>query len=472
MPNPTAQRIIPRACRVAFVAFAHLIAYIIHGRKNVGLEIRKACEELGPVFMKLGQLLSTRYEFLSREDCAELQKLLDAAPRLSPETIDAIFIADFGKPPEQCFAQFDEAPIASASIAQVHRATLPDGARVAVKIRRPHITRTISLDIRILYGLIRIAQLFSRTLRHLDIKEVLRQLETWILLETDFIHEAQNIKKISGYYAARGRNGDPYAAALVFPAVHPAFSSANVITMDFLEGIPVHQHQRIANNPEYDTYRSLKAFLGSNVRAWMDGDSLYFHGDPHPANTLIMKDGRVGVLDFGLLGFLDAQKSAALLDLVLSVYAQNLEETIRNVLRVCNAPYAPFADAIRDDMAAYLLETRTSSFGFWFAGFMRILFRHRIPLPYAEALFCRAHVLVDGLFETAVPGKTTLDIMGDELGRGLRRRIVRNVLETDIGGLLYDISRHFKSGPALVTKFLDRYVEHPLDLLRDIRSAL
>lgn len=472
METAPRQYTILRACRIAYVAAKHALSYVAHGRKNLGKEIREACEELGPVFMKLGQLLSTRYEFLSRADCTELQKLLDAAPQLSLATVESVFIADFGKPPKQCFAQFDEMPIASASIAQVHRATLQDGTSVAVKIRRPNIAHTISLDIRILYGLLRIAQLFSRTLRHVNAREVLRQLEEWILSETDFIHEAENIRKISGYYAKRAASGDPYATALAFPNVHRAYSSTNIITMDFLEGIPVYQHQRVANNPEYDVYRSLKAFLGSNVRAWMDGESLYFHADPHPANALIMKNGKIGVLDFGLIGFLDANKSAALLNLVLSVYAQNLEETIHGILRVCNAPYQKFADIIRDDIATYLIETRTSGFGAWFSGFMRICFKHRIPLPYAEALFCRAHVLVDGLFETAVPGKTTLEIMGDELGRGLRRRIVRNILETDIGGLVYDLSRHFKSGPTLVATFLDRYIEHPLDLLRDIRAAL
>lgn len=434
-----AQNVLIRACEIARVSLRYFMYFPLtrEADSSFGRRTRLACEKLGPVFVKLGQLLSSRSELLSSSDRKELQKLLDKVPPVPHEEIEQIFLADFGKRPEECYAFFDSKPIASASIAQVYRGRLKSGKDIAIKVRRPGIDRTVSADLSIMHALVRIAQRFSSNLRHVNAEEIFRQLKDWMQMEMDFMREVENIETATSYYDERlKKNEEPYSKFIVFPEIYRELCSQNVITMEFLDGVPMSAAHTIGGNREYDASRSLRSLMKAVIRSWLSESHFYFHGDPHPANILIMKNGYVGLIDLGLLGFFDKKQCDESRNLFLAVYAKNVDEAVVAALKMCKAPYGDFALRIRNDVVDYVQKTEFEGIGFWFMGFIKIFMRHRVPLPYCLVLFGRMNALFEGLANMILPGETTLDILGDDLAWGLRRRIIKNVMEMDFAPVL------------------------------------
>ncbi len=440
---------------------------------GLGLRLRLACEELGLVFIKLGQVLSTRYDLLPRADCEELQKLLDEVPPLKLEAVRRIFAADFGTQPEALYAEFDPRPIAAASIAQVYKAKLPGGDVVAVKVKRPDVERAIRSDVRIFKFLARIAQWFSGDLQHIDLLHILDELESWLLAEVDFRHEVENLENVKRYHDARAAEADgEFTRALVFPRPFREFSSGNILTMSFMEGVSLRQFQSVAADPAYDIRASLEALMRSVLRAWITQDELFFHGDPHPSNLVLLPGGKIGLLDFGLLGRFDRQDAEETRNLFLAVFSKDVAASTRLALKMCKAPAELDTPALRADIRLYIEETEFSSLGFWFTGFMRVFIKHRIPMPYQLALFGRCQAILDGVCQAVMPGTPAIDILSEELKRGIRRRILQNISSTDLSPILYVLSEKLKESPQTVAQLIDRYADDPLRAIRDLREAV
>jgi len=440
---------------------------------TLGTRIRLACEELGFVFIKIGQILSTRYELLSREDCTELQKLLDSVPPIPYEQVRKIFKEDFNTTPETLFQNWNPTPLASASVAQVYKAFIPRYGDVAIKVRRPGVEKNIRSDLKILKRLGKIAQLFSRYLRQINLGEVFNQIESWLLAEIDFRNEADNLDRISNQYHGKMREAiGEYADSMVFAKVYRDFSSDQVITMEFIDGIPVRNFKSIEGNPLYDIPTSLKTSMGAVMRMWISGEEFAFHGDPHPSNLLILPHGKLAFLDFGLLGYLSKKDTRETRDLLLAVYAQDLEATIRTSLKMLNAPYEKYSSVVREDIKKYLEGTKDSAMGFWFTGIARVFMKHRIPFAYNTILIGRMQAIVEGMFETVMPGSTTIDVFGDELKRGLRQQIFNNLLETDLSPIFYALSEQAKKSPKLIAGMIDTYFNDPAQAIRDFKTVI
>lgn len=466
---------IHRSLQISFTSFKYLVFYKFtrYQNKTLGTRLRLACEELGFVFIKIGQILSTRYELLSREDCAELQKLLDSVPPVPYEQIQKIFLEDFDTTPESIFQNWNPIPMASASVAQVYKAHIPKYGNVAVKVRRPGIEKNIRSDLAILKRLGKIAQIFSKDLQQTNLNEVFSQVESWLLAEIDFRNEADNLDRISNQYHGKMRETiGEYADNMVFAKVYRDFSSDQVITMEFIEGIPVRNFKSIEGNPLYDIPRSIKSSMGAIMRMWLNGDEFAFHGDPHPSNLLILPHGKLAFLDFGLLGYLSKKDTRETRDLLLAVYAQDLESTIRTALKMCGVSYDKYGPRIREDIKKYLETTKDSAMGFWFTGIARVFIKHRIPFAYHVILIGRMQAIVEGLFETVMPGTTTIDAFGDELKRGLRQQIFNNLLETDLSPILYALSEQAKKSPKLIAETIDTYFNDPGQAIRDFRALM
>lgn len=437
----------------------------------LGRRIRLACEELGPVFIKFGQLLSTRYELISKEDSTELAGLLDKVPPIPEETVREIFLADFKKYPEELFVEFNAQPIASASIAQVYKAKLKTGEDVAVKIRRPNIQRTIKSDLAMIKSLLRLTKLFSRSLRQVRMDVVVSQIEDWMFQETDFRREAENLRTVKKYVRRMKGGKNPYAHAIVVPDIHEEFLSENVITMDFIDGVPMNKLELIKNDPAYDAVSSMRRFMNAVLYDWMHESDFYFHGDPHPANVLLLSNGRLALLDYGLLGHFEGRDCEETKDFILAVYSGNVEESIRVAVRMCRAD-ARFKGLIRNDVEDYLEQTEFAGLGFWFVGFIKIFIKHKMPLPYQLVLFARMNALMENLAHLVMPGATTIEMIGEELERGLRKRILDNLLNTRLFPAVYALTEKLKTAPELAAKLIDRYFDNPLQAVRDFREAL
>jgi ubiquinone biosynthesis protein len=283
---------------------------------NRGLRLRLALEELGPVYVKFGQAVSTRRDLLPPDIADELVKLQDQVPPFSGEIARQIAMDSLGKPLEQLFRSFDTEPLAAASIAQVHAATLLDGREVVVKILRPQMREVIQRDVEVLYALADLADRYSRELARLRPREIVREYENTIMDELDLMREAANAAHLKRNFA-----GDP---KLHVPEVHWDLCRGNVMVMERIRGIPIGDIERLRS-------------LGVNFRKLAENGVAifftqvfrhnFFHADMHPGNIFVLADNpdepRYAAVDFGIMGVLDPRDQEYLAQNFLAVFERD-----------------------------------------------------------------------------------------------------------------------------------------------------
>jgi ubiquinone biosynthesis protein len=280
-----------RVKALRWIAKAALFWRPLHEPRAVRL--RLALEALGPIFVKFGQLLSTRRDLIPLDIADELAKLQDRVPPFPTSEALAALRREYGKPVEEVFAEFDQIPIASASVAQVHRAVLKDGRRAAVKILRPGIAPLISKDIALLYvggGLIETLWADGKRLKP---REVVAEFEKHLHDELDLMREAANASQL--------RRNFEGSDLLMVPEVFWDYCHTNVMVMEWMDGIPVSQVDKLRERG-LDIPKLARA--GVEIfftQVFRDG---FFHADMHPGNILVAPDGRYIALDFGIMGTL------------------------------------------------------------------------------------------------------------------------------------------------------------------------
>jgi ubiquinone biosynthesis protein len=253
--------------------------------------VRRALEELGPTFIKLGQILSTRADLLPPAYQVELAKLQDAAPALKTEVVTAIIAAEFGRPVDAIFSTFADVPLACASIGQVHAATLTDGTRVVVKVRRPGVVEQIDLDLQILRNLAATASRRWPVAEEYDVVGLMHEFAHTLRAETDYIQEGRNAERFAENFA-----GDE---SVYFPSVFWEQTTSRVLTLERIDGIKVDD---LAALDAAGIDRTKVAMNGARMVLKMVFRDRFFHADPHPGNFFIQPGGQVGVVDFGMVG--------------------------------------------------------------------------------------------------------------------------------------------------------------------------
>ncbi len=279
-----------------------------------GQRLREMLDELGPTFVKFGQLLSTRPDIVPPDIIVELRKLQDDVTPVPFPQVREVVEAELGQPIERLFLEFDETPIAAASIGQVHAAVLPNGRRVAVKVQRPTAPRQIEADLGLLYQAARIAKDRVRALDFVDAKQLVDEFARSLREELDYRVEAKNAQAFHRHFA-----GDRHVEV---PRVFASYSGARVLTLEFLDGkqladvdldlTPVEDRRRLA-------YLMAEAWMAMIFRHG------FFHGDPHPANVLVLGPDRIGLVDFGQAGKLTEDDMTKLTALFIDAAAENIE---------------------------------------------------------------------------------------------------------------------------------------------------
>ncbi len=361
---------------------------------------RQMLVDLGPTYVKLGQLLSSRGDILPPAWIAELSLLQDACEPLPIESIRRQIELGLGRPVDELFAWLDPVPAASASIAQVHRARTHAGADVAVKVQRPGVREEFEGDLGLLQYVARLLEALVEETGVYTPSDIVEEFDRAIHEELDFANEARNARDM-----ATASRDLPF---VVIPGVHASHSSATVLTLDFVEGFKVTD---LAGREGYDPQRVARNLIEAAFRQLFGGG--IFHGDPHPGNILVLPGNRIAFLDFGLVGRIGRPMQEALITLLVAVALRD-PETVARVLYRIGVPEAhtPIT-TLRDDISAILDrylglkldQIRSSTL---LTDMLDLAVRHKIKVPREYAILCKSSVTIEGLIRGLYP---ELDIM-------------------------------------------------------------
>jgi ubiquinone biosynthesis protein len=325
-------RSLGRISEIAQVAVRHGFGYFFHRNRlsdllpgdgqpaadqppsERGRHLREMLDELGPTFVKFGQLLSMRPDVLPPDIIAELRGLQDDVSPFPYEQAAEVIAAELGQPIERLFLDFDPVPMAAASIGQVHRATLPNGRDVAVKVQRPGAQRQIEGDLNLMYQAARLARERVRALDFIDAEALVDEFARSIRQELDYRLEARNAETFRKNFA-----GHPHVQ---IPRVYWTYTRPRVLTLEYLDGTQLADVEMLGWTPEQR--RRLAEVL---AEAWMTMIFRhgFFHGDPHPANVLVFSPERIGLVDFGQAGRLTDEDVSKATGLFIDIANENIE---------------------------------------------------------------------------------------------------------------------------------------------------
>jgi ubiquinone biosynthesis protein len=352
--------------------------------------IRMALTELGTTFIKLGQILSTRPDLVGPSLSKELSELQAEVPADPPEVVQHILESELGASPQDLFKSFAYEPLASASIGQVHGATLKNGEAVVVKVQHPGIEKNVTTDLEILMTLADIAENHDRDMRLYRPRAMVQEIRKRLLRELDFRREGRNLEEF-----ARNFEGD---SAVHIPRFHPELTTYRVLTMERLEGFSIADMARVEEE-NLDT----KILAEKIARVFLDmifRDSFY-HADPHPGNIWVLSNGVIGLLDCGMVGRLDMEAQEDIEGMVWAGIGKDVTRLSEYVIRIGSIPQGFDRDALRADLGDFVAEyvgqsLKDFNLSSAMNSLVEIIRRHRIVLPAGISSLIKVLVMLEG----------------------------------------------------------------------------
>ncbi|MDO3410149.1 AarF/ABC1/UbiB kinase family protein [Saccharibacillus sp. CPCC 101409] len=401
--------------------------------KTLGERIRLVMESLGPTFIKLGQLASTRADLLPASVVQELVKLQDEVPAFEAEEARRIVELELGGPLEEWMSEFSERPVAAASIGQVHTARLvSDGCKVAVKVQRPGVKRQVTRDLEILHDLVAMGEKRWEWVTRYQIPQLVDEFSRSMEAELDYTSEARNMERISAQFEE-----DEH---IHVPDVFWDLTTERVLTMAYVEGVKPTDRQYLEQRG-YD----VKTIASRIVNAMLNQIFIsgFFHADPHPGNLLLMKDGSITFLDFGMVGRLSSDMRDYLSSLVIALMRQDTPAMVRSIERMGMVPEETDLTALRRDLDRlreryYDVPFSEVNLGQVINDFFSTAREHGIGIPPDLLLLGKALVTTEGMVERLDP---TLSIvtLAEPFGRRLAKekfgpdRLRRKTISSALG---------------------------------------
>jgi ubiquinone biosynthesis protein len=291
--------------------------------------MRLALEELGPTFIKFGQIVSSRRDLVNDEYYLELCKLQSDVPTFPTSQAKAIIAEELGGTVDELFAQFSDEPVGSASIAQVHSAVLRNGTMVAIKVQRPDIEKVIELDLAILRDLARFAERHVPEMAVLNPVGVVEEFSSTLIKELDFTNEAKNAERFKQQF-----EGNEW---IKVPEVFRDFTTSKVMTMEFIIGHPVDDQMKLhrAKIDPVELADHITELIYEQIF-----EHGFFHGDPHPGNMLVLNGGITGLLDYGMMGSFTPPFRSSIAHLIAGLAEKNHQQVMRSILEMSEEGYA------------------------------------------------------------------------------------------------------------------------------------
>ncbi|WAA10891.1 ABC1 kinase family protein [Fervidibacillus albus] len=411
--------------------------------KSISERIRLSLEQLGPTFIKLGQLASTRLDMIPADIARELTKLQDHVSPMPTEEVVSVIEREFGQPVDTLFLQFSPNPVASASIGQVHRAKLFDGSEVAVKVQRPNIDETIEKDLAILTDLARLMETRYEWARNYELVGIIDELGKSLKKELDYTLEGKNADKLR-------RNLQSFENVLI-PEIHWAYTTKKILTMEFIRAIKFQWFLEHADS----TGKQLVAntFIKSMFhQIFLDG---IFHGDPHPGNLFVDDQNRLIYLDFGMIGRIPTSLKYDLASMLIALKNERMDELTYLVLKVGKPMQNVDTFELHSEIEEIVLKYGDAplekiSLGELMNELLHVSFRHKIRMPKALTLLAKTLITMESIISELGTGLSMVD-MAEPFGKELMKDRLK---------------------PTNVWKEFEGKLRDAFDTLSDVRKAI
>lgn len=380
--------------------------------------LRSALTELGPTFVKVGQILSTRPDLVDMTLCKELEQLQDRVEALPFETIRPVIERSLGRSIRESFAMFDEEPVAAASLSQVYRARLKTGELVAVKVQRPGVRQTIDLDLNLLRGVAEWARDHVDEMAWMDPVGIVDEFDRSLHRELDFTIEARVIDRFRKNYES--------VDTVFVPRVYHDLSSNVVLTMDWIDGVRV---DAVGRFQERGCDPRTVAAVGCEILCRQVFEHHLFHADPHPGNILVTRNNQVAFLDYGMVGYLERTDVHAIADLLWAVFHEDTQACLEAMLLFTASGETDRTAALEREVADYVVFEAGAVLAGGLVGraieqLTTVLRRHRLQLAPRFSLLLKALATIESTGHMLDPSLDMVPIIRPYVERLLADRYV------------------------------------------------
>jgi ubiquinone biosynthesis protein len=419
-------------------------------RLSTAERMRLVLEELGPTFVKLGQLLSTRPDVIPQAFVKEFEKLQDDVPSFPFSEVTSQLIQELGGPVESFFAEINPQPLAAASIAQVHRARLTTGEEVVIKVRRPGIVELVESDISALMSLARLAERHIPGSEIYDPVALVREFARTIRREMDFSREGHTIEKFRDNFA-----GTPW---MYFPRVYWAQSARGVLTMEYVDGVKVTDQGRLE---QQGLDGSLIARRGADAFLEMVLSHGFFHGDVHPGNVLILPGNVICLLDYGIVGRLDETLKTFLTDILHAIVNRDMDEMVSLLLFAGDISDNLDVQALKRDLSSFIdgyyeLPLKEIEVGRMLMEFIEIITLYSIRIQPDLMLLVKSLVLVESMGRSLNPAFDMVEHLRPFIEKALRQKYSPRSVSRDINKMLLSYLSLARNLPRDLKGFINR----------------
>jgi ubiquinone biosynthesis protein len=382
--------------------------------------MRLVCEELGPTFIKFGQILSNRPDLLPEELIMQFERLQDNVPPLPGEIAREVVERELKGPVDELFAWFEPEAFASASMAQVHKVTLKTGEKVAMKIQRPGIKAIILEDIKVMYQLAEIFEKRIPSLKSFDPKGLVRNFEESILKELDFIHESVNIQRF-----ANNIDADETDKTTKVPKVFKQFSTSKVLALEFIQGYKISDIGQLTAKG-FDCKKISRNLATSYIKQVFEYG--FFHADPHPGNILVTVQGEVCFLDFGMMGSILGRDIEMFGHLFISVKAKDLKGIIRALQQMSEVTVIKdmraLEFAINEFVQSYSVKSiHENEMSTILMELKDVIVDHGLKVPPHFFLLARSMVTIEGVIHHLDPDLDLLELARPFLVKSIKKEL-------------------------------------------------
>jgi ubiquinone biosynthesis protein len=424
---------------------------------NFGVRLRRTLDDLGPTFVKFGQVLSTRSDILPEGVLSELQKLQETVTPMPAGVAQEIIEGELGAPVEEIFTSFDPVPLGSASIGQVHRAVLRSGEIVAVKVQRPEAPSRVGGDLELMREFAAfLDRRFGRRL-FIDVRGLVAEFEVVISRELDYTTEAENARRFAANFAE---------TPVIIPSVYLELSTPRVLTEEYIEGTRFRDIRPLTLTP---SERRRVATMGADAIFKMAFEDGFFHGDPHPSNLLLTPGGDLALLDFGMVGYMSRGDIEALSRLFIAVIQRDASAALRGLERLG----VRYATEIRGDLIRDLREFLNKysalsvgevTLGQALSELIALARRYRLRMPPVFPLLTKALVTAEGVARSIDPTINVYEVARPYAQRLLTERYKPAAVLEVVEERALEYSRYAEDYPEQIRLLLTELADGELEV--------